>query len=341
MNDALVKIDNTLAWDGLRQPFVEVYYLILNDTNGKWALKLSYEFHLPSERFEGGMATLRAIYSSVDGEQIVLSQDFDMGVHDVIHADKFIQIENSTLSLADCYGGVQNGKQSIKWEIGFEDPVLSSRFYPYQFFYEDNMPPDMKFVLPRQFGFATGSLYINHKKVELFRSRVHQGHYYGPRLQPGWAFLSCLSFKEDSESFLHALSSTHQFGKRWIRPFHLFSLMMEGEMFTVNSLAKAFVLNRSYHDDKIWNFHFQKRGFRFEGCLWRDSSHIVKTECLGPEDEIYDVQTSQLANLDIKVFKRKRGSWYDYKRLTSQNRATFETFQKAVIPSDEKLSSDI
>jgi hypothetical protein len=325
MNEALVKIDNNLVWDGIKQPFYEVYYLKINDADGQWGLWLRYSFTTPALGSPNGIASLWAIYTEKGGEKIVIRQDYDMGKHDVVHADQFIQIDNSNLSLADCVGSINNDQDSIKWELIFEDPVVSSRLYPHAFLYESSFPPS-KIVSPRLLGFVTGTIYVNHKKIKLFRNRVHQGHVFGTAFAPSWTWANCIDFREDTEAYFEGLSARVPLARgKLTRPFSLFSVGMEGERFAANSLIKMAWLNKSDTDFTTWSAAFEKSGYRFECLIHRRPEDVLGLTYDGPNAEKLFCYASLLSDIEIKVFKRRRGSWQDYKLLTARGKCAFET----------------
>lgn len=337
MNEALVKLDNHLAWDGIRQPFHEVYYLKLNDTNGKWSLWLRYAFTIPAPDNPGGTASLWAIYTEKNGKKITLRKDYDMRTHDVVHADQFIQIDNSNLSLAGCAGSIVSEKNTIKWELAFEDPVVSLRLYPYKILYDSSFPPS-KVVSPRLLGFVTGTLYVEnknvgHKKINLFRNRIHQGHIYGSGLANQWAWANCIDFAEDTEAYFEAITAVMPWRGKVIRPLHLFCVGMEGEQFIANSLLKMVWQNLSDYDFQTWHCEFKKSGYHFDCTIRRDLETIVGVTYKGPNAETRHCYNSMLADIEIKVHKRKRGTWQDYKLLTSKGKCAFETVSPGVNPA--------
>lgn len=325
MNEALVKLDNNLAWDGIKQPFYEVYYLKINDAAGKWGLWLRYSFTTPAPGSSNGIASLWAIYTEKGGEKIAIKQDYDMGTHDVVHADQFIQIDQSNLSLADCTGGVKSAKDVIKWELTFEDPVVSSRLYPHALFYETSFPPS-KMVSPRLLGFVTGTIYVNHKKIKLFRDRVHQGHVFGTAFAPSWTWANCVDFREDTEAYFEGLSANVPLGRgKLTRPLSLFAVGMAGERFAANSLIKMAWQNKSDADFTTWNATFEKSGYRFECLIRRRPEDMLGLTYDGPNAEKLFCYASLISDIEIKVLKRRRGAWQDYKLLTAYGKCAFET----------------
>lgn len=325
MTKSLVKLDNNLAWDGNRRPFYEVYYLKINDSNGKWSLWLRYTFAVPAPNYPSGAASLWAVYMDESGTKVALKQDYDMAVYDVVHADEFIRIGDASLSLAGASGGIVTGKATVKWELNFEDPVESLRMYPSPLFYETPFP-STKFVTPRLTGFVTGSVFVNHKKISLLRERVHQGHVFGTAYARDWAWANCIDFREDSSAYFEALSGRLAVGKGKVaRPCRLFCVGMDGRRFLANSLVKILWQNRSHYDFDSWHCEFEKSGYRFECSVRRDLGRTVGLVYAGPAEELRHAYATMMADAEIKVYKRRRGVWQDYKLLTAPGKCAFET----------------
>ena len=331
MNEALVKLDNHLAWDGRGQPFYELYPLQVNDTNGEWALWLSYGFTLPSLDHPGGLAVLTANYLEKGAEKICLRHEVDLITNDVVHADQFIQIGDANLSLADANGeitspvkksGTLTGKNTIKWELTFEDPVMSSRLYPHRILYKSGYPA-MKFLTPRLFGFVTGTVFVNHKKIKLFRDRVMQGHFYGSGQPTDLASASCCHFREDTTAYFEGLSMDWPIGK-FKKLVSFFTIHLEGEDYSANSLLKALWQNKSEHDFDSWKASFESKGFRFDVTIRRDPNLTIPLKNVTPQATVHFYE-SPLADLDIKVFRRRRGIWQEDRLLTAKGMCSFLT----------------
>jgi hypothetical protein len=301
-------------------------------------LWLRYDFAVPTKLHGGGTASLEAVYVDRDGTKIALKKDFDMGVYEVMHAEDFIRIGDAGFSLAGCSGEIVGDKDTLRWELGFEDPVVSLRLYPYSFLYSGSFPRT-KYCAPRLLGFVTGTVFVNHRKITLFRSRVHQGHIYGTALAHTWAWANCTEFREDSEAYFEALTARVPVGGKPLRPLSLFCIGMEGRQFCSNSILKMFWWNKSHPDFDGWRGEFEKGGFRFEFSIKRDSNETVGVAYHGPNGETRYCYNNLMADIEIKVKKRRRGFWQDYKFMTARGKCAYETVSpemNASLPMIEK-----
>lgn len=306
MDSSLVKIDNVIAWNGIQIPFMESYSLILSDQNSHWSLCLKFSFDVIDAQ-SPRVGCVEAIFQDTrEGQICYLKQEYNLDQHDIVHADKFVDIGDCHLSLADSFGALQDDKNTLKWECVFEDPVLSFRpypdvFYPFSF-------PRFKMTYPRFLNFARGQFFLNHKKYEFSRVRVHQNHGYG-RLQPHYFMVNALGFAEDSDAVL-SLFAPRFISKIGTCPdFPCVILSMEGMVFVHQPLYQ-FLFNRHLVvQDQGFSYQFYKRPYRF----------LIE----GTQDPKYNFTTHDgsalnlLAKIQIDVQKKSQRRWQTYKVLTS------------------------
>lgn len=323
MPEPLVKTDNDLVWDGVKKPFFELYHVHLSDTNGRWALFLEFAINNPDESGRPGMSSVSACFADQNGEHLALRRDYDLSTHDIVHADEFIHIDNTSLSLADCAGGIQEGKRLVKWELAFEDPVLS--FRPYSSLWFNRLPfMPTKILLPRLVGFVSGNIFVDHRKFALQRARMSQLHVYGTSFAKAWSRASCLNFQEDSEAFFEAQSCQVRFRDHLIRPLSLFYLGMEGRIFRADSLWHMACLNKSEVRKNLWQAVFQKDGYRFD-CRITRATEAIRREFFGPSGEACESVDGLMADVEIHVSRKQHGLWRDYKMLTGARQGVFQT----------------
>lgn len=321
MSDSLVKPDNNLAWDGVKKPFFEVYHVQINDTNGHWGFFVDLSLGNPGFGTVHGKSTVAAGFENQDG-LVLLEQSYDLSTHDVVHADEFIRIDTSSLSLAECTGGISSAGHTLKWELRFEDPVLTYRPFP-EFFYRWNLIP-ARLLVPRMIGLVSGNIYIDHKKFTLNRERVSQTHIYGPKNPEGRTRVSCLNFLEDSEAFFEAQTCHARVGKRLMGPITTGCIGIEGKLFAFNSLWNMAFGNRATTDQTQWDARFRKNGYEFI-CRVLGKNNPVKNRFQGPSGELCDSTVFLMADAEIEIRRRHRGLWQDYKQLTAPGKALLQT----------------
>lgn len=321
-SDSLVKIDNTLLWGNHAKPFFETYYLKTNDREGAWSLWLRYIL-CTSSLYPEGTAYLTACFSDKAGKRLALKQQFDLQTHDVMHNSQLVSIEGSCLSLAEATGSVTENKQNIEWALLFEDPVISLRLYPDLLY---SLPfPKTKFVEPRLSGFVTGSFYVNGFKHELQRNRAYQAHVYGNALPKKWAWANCIDFEEDEEAYFEAFFIQDKFSKFPTPSLCFCCINIAGEEWISNSISKILWGNKSSLEADSWELTFSKSNYRFQAFITRHKNLSIASKMTGPDDEIRHCEHTAMAEIEIKVFRKQRGSWVLAQSLSSKNKCAFET----------------
>lgn len=306
-----------MAWDGFVTPFQEFYSLIVNDPNGQWSLLVEYGIGVPQKNKHLGRAILSATMWEEGKEPLTIINDFDLTRHDIVHTDQFIAIGSASfLSLAEANGHVRDKNATIRWEIAFEDPVISSRIYPSLLFYQLNRS-QINVFSPRLLSHATGVVYADHKKHAFKNIRLQQSHHYTKNILAKWSYASCISFHEDNEAFFEALRIVKTIGKMQL-PMHFFRLKIGDHVFEANGLTKS-MTNSSDFDGHVWRFQFTKSHHRFEGQLVLQPAKTVEKSFLVPGMPQQIMQQSTQARLVIKISERHKGSWQFVKELTSDH----------------------
>lgn len=314
-SDSWIKIDNTLAWTTHKKPFYETYYLKINHPCGDWALWLQYSLYTLPQK-PSGVAEILATFTDKAGKKIMVKEIFDLEEYDIVHSHQLIAVGNSWLSLAEAVGSARENKQSIHWELCFEDPVICARLFPRESLY--TLPLlKTKFVQPRMLGFVSGNIYINGFKLELKRFRIHQGHAYGPKPVKNSAWANCIDFDEDSEAFFEMLSTKSDL---WLKfPLTLILIGMDGHIFHTQSLKNILWGLKSHRNEHSWEFSFSQSGYKFDGIITRESQNTNRLSGFHYQ--------STMANVSIKVHKKDGGRWKYYKSLTATGKCAFNTIQ--------------
>ncbi|OVE81008.1 hypothetical protein BVY03_04950 [bacterium K02(2017)] len=315
-----VKLDNDLIWDGQLSPFYESYDIVLHNFNQSWSLWLRYALCHQASNKKINQAKLMASFSKEGQPVESLSQSFELEKLEIMHTDRFISINGASLSLSESMGEVKIPNQNIKWEIYFEDPVVSLRVLPKLFLYHLNLPP-AKFVQPRIKTFCSGQVFINHKKYEFKKLPVYQSHTYGNKFPAQWYRANCINFNEDENAIFEGLSQLIKFKNKELCWLKYFCLQMEGKRYYANSLIKMFTNKSNASPDK-WEFEFKKGGYKFMGVIYRQKASTINI------DPAYSTSTHQYtafkSSIEINVYKKIKGNWTHYKTLSSKDNCCFE-----------------
>lgn len=338
MLESYVKLDNQLVWDGRQHPFFETYTLVLNHPQKNWSLWVKYLINNPDASSKNGRASVCAGFLDENGQKLSLKEDYELIKHDIVHANQFISIRDSSLSLADAMGCVQQKQNCIKWELGFEDPVISNRPYPNSWFYRLAIPRT-KFVTPRLKSHVSGQIYVNNQKKELSHLKVHQNHHFGEGLTQNWAKVHCIHFKDNPEAYFEALTIVPSVKNRHLRPLHFVRLNFQGESYQTNYLMKMILNQGKVSNDRL-EIDFKSKGLRFECSVKRLKHKTFGCQHKAPNKNFYYTYLCPKSEIDIKIFKPNKGKDELIKHLSSSD-AVFETLsakQQITLPLDVLIS---
>ena len=310
--DSLVKIDNSLVWDGIKHPFFESYYLSIHGPKAEWAFWLQYS--LCAREKSKGSGFLNGAFLNADGETTVISNEFDLAKYEVIHADRFMTLSHSHIALAESIGSIQDQNKCLKWELAFEDPSLSFSLFPHTSLYQ-LFGTKTKLLSPRMVSFITGNVYADGFKKEISRARVHQGHFHTKKLPKKSLWASCVHFKEDSSAYFELYAT--QVSKKLSLSKVSIHLGSEGDHLK-NSLMNHVATNRLKETNGTWHFSF-KRALRKYDC-------VIETEEKNKASFAYQDHSKRnitesvypLAKITIKVYERRGAAWQFIKTLSSE-----------------------
>lgn len=313
---------NRLQWTGREKPFHEIYFLKLSDPNRGFSLWVRYTVTIPVGLKKPPSATLWGFFHQLGKAPIALKKTVLLSEKDIFHHNHFIELEGGYLSLDTSEGFLKEGAHTLSWKLNFEDPDVSTCLYPYGWMYSGKFPKT-KFVSPRVSTFVTGSIEVDHQKIDLVHHKAHQAHLWGTEYAESWAWVHCNQFTEDDSAWFEGLTAQVKVGGFKLRPLSLFRLCTEGTQYSANGLI-SILRNKSHSDLTHWNFEFMTQKTKFEGVVLRDIPSIVGVEYEGPQGEKRYCHNTNLAHLELKILG-KRQRWYVKKVLTSPGQASFET----------------
>lgn len=325
-----VQEGNYLRWDGRRSPFYEIYYLRLLDPAKNWSFWIRYTLLSPTTKGILPSASLWAIFHEGGKPPIALKSTIPLHELDIFHADRFIQIRDSYLSLAQAVGELSDSDHHISWNLDFEDPTVSLALYPYRALY--SLPfPRTKFLEPRFVTHVTGSITIDRLQIPVNQSRAHQAHLWGTAYARQWTWGFCDSFLEDPETRFEGLIARVSLGPFSSPPLRLFYFSWKGREFFINNLVHWRSVSGS---EKLleWQFEAQSGKTKFAGRLWREASDCVGLEYTGPSGEKRFCHNTMATDMELTLFERSGKEWVFVEKLTSSKGAAFETVEPSPDP---------
>lgn len=334
-----VTLGNRLRWDGDKAPFYETYYIKFCDPKNEWSFWARYTVNIPHPNTGvAPMAALWAFFKEQNHELVAFKQEFPLVDLDIFHKQSFIQIGESCLSLDGCKGFIFEGNEEVQWELNFEDPTLSVKMFPHSLLYR--LPfPKSKFMQPRASTFVTGYLNINGRRINLEHQAAHQAHIWGTAYADNWAWAHCNQFAEDESFSFEGLSAQVELGQKLSPRLGLFYFNFEDRLYPANSMLK-WIKNAGYHDQNRWTFCCTSGELKFDGVITRDFRDVIPVMYKGPKLEKRYCHSTMMGDVSIKISKRKKSGWVDYKTLRASKSCAFEVVTSQMVDHVQYLFLD-
>lgn len=304
--DSPVKLDNHMIWDGKRFPFYETYDIRFYHPRQLWSFFVRYAMHVPSAQRHEAFVSITSLFADQKGKDVKLEQQFPLLEHDVVHANRFITVGTASLSLAEALGCVEQNDQTIRWELGFEDPTQSEHIYPW-FVY--TLPfPCLKFLTPRFSSFVSGQIFVNHHSRDFQHLKVFQSHRYGSSSKAPHFWIQCSDFEEDETAVLEGLMIERGWPKASKKKWIFLNLIYESQRY---SFCRLWCGNK-----RMFSGQPEDSTVTFEKGKLRFTCHVKR--------EGKTTGLSLLAAIQIKIYKKQHGIWAEHATLTSKGGGVLE-----------------
>ena len=314
MDSALVKVDNVLAWDGLKRPFQETYQICLTDTASDWVLLLSFSTMAPADRTQPFEAKVRGVFWPRGGERQVFEVSYPLDKYEIVHASHFFQMGSSYLSLAECFGALDG----LKWELTFEDPVVG--FRPWPSLWGNRSFHKTQASYPRLLNFVSGCFFVGHQKFEVKHHPIFQSHSWGQTVPWELTEIVGQSFEEDSKAYFLGVWPRVRWGTR-ISPLMPGMVLGVSEGDVISRFPLSAFNTRLEQGEQSVRFYHKSFGRRIEGEIWLGetaSDEITLTDSYG---QPYTDSCHLFSDLTIKIFEGSQSGWREVKRLTSSGKS--------------------
>ena len=301
----LSEYDNLIRWNGRERPFYEVYYLKLNEPSNGVALWFRYTFLSPSVGTPS--ASVWAIFNSKKaGDNLALKNTFAMS-EVAYHKTKFgLNLGGSILRNDHASGIVRDNANVISWNIGWRPLDSSIRQYPSLLYITPW--PATKVVTPNPAVIASGFFEVNGIRYEVESSPLYQGHTWGRCYSNGWAWANCQNFAEDKSAILELVAQP-SFGLGYLKI----------------GQKKMRLFLRGRYNRTSWEFNGRAFGKKIEGRISTFSQNIIGITYHNPCGGKRYCYNTNIADVAVKLYEKKKGKWNLAHELTSAGTASFET----------------
>ena len=300
--------DNLRQWDG-ESPHYEVWFLTLNHRAQRAGFWFRYTIESPSEAREssGPHAALWAAFFDRDRPAC------DFGLVRQFHIDQFACDENGAFSLklgdgylsaTKAYGRVAGEDHSIAWNLSYSPNETSYHHVPRRLV--SLLRPSSLACSPSLDARFTGLITVDGRDFELADEPGCQSHTWGRKHVDDWVWVHSNSFERNPGTVFEGLAGLPRRLGRKLPPIQSLFLRHRGEEHRFTRLRMSGQWQRKLGMG-YWSFEATNARVHIEGvaqCRLRD---MLQAEYTDPDGEPLYCINSEVANLKIRLFRRKRG----------------------------------
>lgn len=301
--------DNYCRWDGSCAPHYEVWFITLNHRASQRGFWFRYTMEV-SPRSNGPVAGLwaasfsRAAYD----DNLGLKHAYDIDHFEFDRANDFgIRIGEAMLSSTRARGSVQQGANSIDWDLSY---------VPCQSTYHHASKALIRLARPSSFVCSpnldtrfSGRIVVNGKTIKVEDEPGCQSHLWGRKHVDDWVWVHSNAFEKHPGTVFEGLAARPRRAGRTLPPIQSLYLRHRGEEYRFVRLRLSeqwqHRLGMGY-----WSFSAMNTRMYLEGtaqCRMRD---MLQAEYSDPDGEALYCINSEIANLKIRLFRRTHGvSW--------------------------------
>lgn len=302
-------VDNYCRWDGSSESHYEVWFITLNHRASQRGFWFRYTMEVSPRSNEPVAGLWAASFSRADyDENFGLKHAYAIELCEFDRANDFrVRIGEAMLSSTHARGNVQQGANSIEWELSYvpcestyhhASKTLNRLARPSSFVCSPNL--DTRF---------SGRIVVNGKTIELEDEPGCQSHLWGRKHVDDWVWVHSNAFEKHPGTVFEGLAARPRRAGRTLPPIQSLYLRHRGEEYRFVRLRLSeqwqHKLGMGY-----WSFSAMNTRMYLEGaaqCRMRD---MLQAEYSDPDGEPLYCINSEIANLKIRLFRRTHGvSW--------------------------------
>jgi Tocopherol cyclase len=302
---------NLCHWDG-KSPHYEVWFLTLNHRAGKSGFWFRYTIESPSQMHDGGRPRAALWAAFFDRER----PDSNVGLVREWPIDQFVcdgdggislKLGDGFLSGTQAFGRVAGEDHSIAWDLSYVpnettyhhvSRTLAGLTRPSSLVCSPNL--DTRF---------TGVVTVDGREFALEDEPGCQSHTWGRKHVDDWVWVHSNAFERNPGTVFEGLAARPRRLGRKLPPIQSLFLRHRGKEYRFTRLRMSEQWQRKLGMG-YWSFEATNAWVHIEGvaqCRLRD---MLQAEYTDPDGEPLYCINSEVANLKIRLFRRKRGISY-------------------------------
>lgn len=299
----------------VERPFLESWYLKLNDSSSKKSLSLRFNTYTSGNGFKRIAEVSVVLFEKILRPQIIpeikktaLRQVFELSAFSRISSSE-IKIGHCILSHTMTSGCIYSKGKTFQWDLEFKPEKLISFSPTPKILSHTGLVKNERITSCSQLVFS-GTTSIHQEKMTWENARGMQGYSKGSQENHSWIRAHCNSFlneRGESAPFVfEGISARSQIGPVISPPISSFFFHYEDKSYFFNTLIHTIVFSRSKNTLNAWQFRADQGSLSFRGYAraeHKDFAGFTREDTNG--SLLYCTQAN-LSNMQISIYKKNR-----------------------------------
>ena len=279
------------------EEWVESYFLKgVSKEKPLQAIWLRFTFFLSKERRS---AQLWFIFFEEGKTPLYLKENFDIEI--VVPAFKEFRLiyPIAFLKKGETKGEIKKDGKKVKWELNFTTNSTLEKLLPSDLFYK--LPfPVTKLVTLFPDELLSGSIIIDHRKVEVDSWKVALGHNWGKRHTWRYCWFHCNSFSEGGVEFIEGAVAKNKIKFIETPLLSIFKLKYKGKVYNFNGVKDWLSTKDFLLKDRVY-----LKGRFGEIKLFFNKENFITLDYENPDHSILKCYNSMFSKIEGKLFLDK------------------------------------
>jgi hypothetical protein len=248
-----------------------------------------------------------------------------------------LRIGDSSLSDHGMVGSLEREGRRFSWDLRW-DPRLDAYGHVHPILRRAKVAKTILF-LPHPDVEISGTVDIDGRQIAVHGARGGQAHLWGSKHASRWAWAHCNDLvdpggQQRSETFVDGVSVyVPRFGREIGPSTPVVGRFGGSDLLSTNPVAVQ--RNKSEFELTGWRFEARGHGIRVRGDVSTRREDLVGVTYHDPDGELAYCYNTEVADMVLEVFRRRRRQWQKGDELRAEGRAHFEYAQRRPIEGVE------
>ena len=320
--------ENRMRWDRSRNSFIEVWYATVNHSQTGGGLWLRYTLTIPKNG-DAYCELWGFFFDPAGGSSFAGKQRFSidrLGAPNGRDDGALVRIGDAWLSETHLEGGISSKDRRMEWSLDIEPAARCFQHIP---------APLRRRVEQRVSTLCSpnlavpfnGTVKLDDLVLEFDGAMGQQSHRWGRRHAASWAWAHCGDFQSEAAAVFEGVAARSNLGPFPIPTTTLLYLSYEGEDLCFNELSSA-LRARGRYEMPTWAFTASNETWRIVGAARGLPRRMMQVTYTDPDGSNRYCANSEIADLDIEVFRRTDRGWRHIDSLVAMRNAHLEFGRK-------------